>query len=394
MSVTRWQPDIVTYAPDGVSDRRHLNAIGQLSGITWGSTMPGGDDQFQATLALAKLQRDPAIAVGRILQVVSSGAVLYEGRLDRPAPSGTPATGWTITAHGSGTYGDDYLAIYSSYTAANILSQAQGRGLRWTTGTTTGGNLSQVADSGAQTITQFMNNYCDTVSLTWFVDQPRNLMNVMAVPSTVTRLLVTTIPATPDLIDYINTLYVRYQTSADGAATATYGLTSSALAASVALHGTTEDYWDLSASGQLSTGAAQATASGALAKYVSASFSQPFTAFPGQYLTTGGQPVDLANERAGEVCRLILAAGGFSGEIGAVWPITFPVGAVSYSNDAHTLQITPYQSVMANLSGLLGLLAPVPRPPAKPKPKPKPTHHTVPRKRPAPGHHTTPRRRA
>jgi hypothetical protein len=61
------------------------------------------------------------------------------------------------------------------------------------------------------------------------------------------------------------------------------------------------------------------------------------------------------------------------------------VGAVGYDNDTQTLTVTPYQAVLSNFSGLLGVL----HAPAKPKKKPPPKKKA--KKRPAP-HHTVPRR--
>jgi hypothetical protein len=387
--ISRHQGGIVTFAPDGVSDRRWLGAVGHVSGVSYGSTMPGGDDQFSGTLQISRLYREPAIAPGRILQVWRAGGIVYEGRLDRPAPA-SDGTGWSVTAHGSGTYGDDYRAIWGSYTASDILTQAIGRGLRWSTGTISGGMVSQQQDSAAQSVTDFMNTYTDTVSLSWLVDQPGwpggAVVNVLTIPTTVTRLLITTTPAAPDLVDYINALYVRYQSAADSnTGVATFALTSSTLASSITTHGRTEDFWDISSGGTLSTGSAQTDAANALAKYVAASFSQPFSVTAGHYLNTGGQPVDLAAERAGEVVRLVLAAGGFGGEIGFAWPITFPVGSVVWDDEAQHLTVTPYKSVRSDFAGLLGLLAPVaPTTAPKPKPKPKPKKprppHRLPRR--------------
>jgi len=371
-------PAVVTYAADGTSDLRHLGVLGHVSGVQYGSVMPGGDDQFQCTLQLPRLYRDPALTPGRIVAVNLSGTVVYKGRLDRPTPS-SDDTGWSLTAHGSGSYGDDFRAIWSTYTVSNVITQAIARGLQWTLGPVASGvNYSQVNDSASQSVTDFLNAVSDTASLTWMVDQPGSVLTVQAIPTAVTRLLVTTHAAAPDLVNYINDLYVRYQSSPDGGATAAvFALTHSQLAASVTAHGRTEEYDDLSTYGQLTSTSAQSWASGALAKYVSASFSQQFTVTYGQYLTTGGEPVDLPNERAGEVVQLVLAAGGFGGEIAPTWPITFPVGAVSYDVDTATLTVTPHQAVLSNFSGLLGVL----HAPTKPKKKPP-----VRKKRPAPHH--------
>jgi len=370
-------PGVVTYAPDGVSDRRHLGVLGNLAGLTWGSTMPGGDAQFSATLQIPRLYRDPALGVGRVLQVVKAGAVLYEGRLDRPAP-GSGGGGWDISAHGSGTYGNDYDAVWSTYTVNDVIGQAVSRGLRWSNPGYPGGYLAQPADSGSQSVSAFLNAVCSPGSQVWFIDQPGNVLIIENIPTAVTRLLITTTPAAPDLVRYVNALFMRYQSSADGAAIQTYGLTSSTLPANITAHGRTEEYWDLSGAGQLSTGTAQGYGNAALAKYVAASFSQPFTVTHGHYLTTGGVPVDLAAERAGEVVRLVLAAGGYGGEVAPMFPVTFPVGTFTWDQDSQTAQVQAFQSVRSDFAGLLGALGTGIHP--KPKPKPKPKRVTVPMK--------------
>jgi len=203
---------------------------------------------------------------------------------------------------------------------------------------------------------------------------------VQNIPTAVTRLLVTTTPAAPDLVRYVNALFIRYQSSPNTAAAQTYALASSTLPANITAHGRTEDFWDLSGAGQISTATAQGYGNSALAKYVAASFSQPFTVTHGYYLTPGGVPVDLAAERAGEVVRLVIAAGGYGGEVSPMFPVTFPVGSYTWDQEAQTAQLTAFQSVRSDLSGLLGALG------TGIKPKPTgPRRITVPMKRaPAP----------
>jgi hypothetical protein len=348
-------PGVITYAPDGVSDKRHLGAAGHLSALNWGSTMPGGDAAFSATLQIPSLYRDPALGIGRVLQVVKAGAVVYEGRLDRPAPASGGA-GWDISAHGSGAYGNDYDAIYTTYTINDVVNQAIGRGMRWVNPGISGGYLLQPMDSGAQSVTAFLNAVTQPGSQTWQIGWPANVLSVYNIPTAVTRLLITTTPAAPDLVRYVNALALRYQTSADNATAATYATAFSTLPANITAHGRSEDYWDLSAGGQMSLSTAQAWGNTALAKYVSASFTSPFTITHGQYLTPGGVPVDLACEHAGEVVRLVLAAGGYGAEVAPMFPVTFPVGAFQWDQDSQTAQVTPYQSVRSDLSGLLGAI--------------------------------------
>jgi len=372
-------PGVLTYAPDGVSDRRHLGELGHLAQPVWGSTMPGGDSQFSATLQIPRLFRHPALTVGRVLQVVKAGAVVFEGRLDRPAPA-ADGSGWDLSAHGSGTYGNDYDAVWTTYTINDVVNQAISRGMRWSNPGISGGYLAQPADSGSQSVTAFMNAVCSPGSQTWFIDQPGNTLMVQNIPTAVTRLLVTTTPAAPDLVRYVNALFIRYQSSPNTAAAQTYALASSTLPANITAHGRTEDFWDLSGAGQISTATAQGYGNSALAKYVAASFSQPFTVTHGYYLTPGGVPVDLAAERAGEVVRLVIAAGGYGGEVSPMFPVTFPVGSYTWDQEAQTAQLTAFQSVRSDLSGLLGALG------TGIKPKPTgPRRITVPMKRaPAP----------
>ena len=117
----------------------------------------------------------------------------------------------------------------------------------------------------------------------------------------------------------------------------------------------------------MTAGAAQALGNAALARYTAASWSGPFQAAPGQYLTMGGAPVDLGCEHAGEVCRLILADGPYGGEVNPAPPVQFPVGKYEYNDITGLAQITPYQAWTADLAAVTGRLTP-----AAPKPKPAP----------------------
>ena len=93
---------------------------------------------------------------------------------------------------------------------------------------------------------------------------------------------------------------------------------------------------------------------------------QPFTVSHGQYLTTGGTPVDLSTERAGEVVRLLLTDGGYGGQVAPAVSITFPVGQVQYDDDSQTAQITPFQNIRSDLSSMLSALANLLQPPTTP----------------------------
>ncbi len=77
------------------------------------------------------------------------------------------------------------------------------------------------------------------------------------IPTTPTRILMSSSPAARSLADYVNALYGRYQSAADNpdtGALATYALASATSAASIAKHQRTEAVWDLTAAGTLSSG--------------------------------------------------------------------------------------------------------------------------------------------
>lgn len=286
-------------------------------------------------------------------------SIQWEGALDKPVPSDA---GWALTARGAGTWGTQYDAVWTSWTAANILTAAIGRGLRWVQGSVGGGYLGQISDSGSLTVTDFLNQYTSPGSLTWRVHRTTAglQVDVIPVPATVTRILVTNVAAVRTLAGYVNALNIRYQATADkGGAAATYGMTSVTQPASIAAHGRTENYWDLSSAGVMSAGTAQGYGNAALAKYTAASWAAAFQVSPGQYLNAGGAPVDLACEKAGEVVRVILADGPYGGEYNPAPPVIFPVGQIAYNAIGGTAQITPFQAWTDNFATLLTLIKPI-----------------------------------
>jgi hypothetical protein len=340
------------------SDVRYLGRLGHVGGLAWTDTMPGGNEQLTCTLAVPPDQRDKALDPGRTVRAIRGASIQWEGILDEPVPGDK---GWTLTARGAGTWGGLYQAEYTSWTAASVLSRAISRGLGWVQGSVGGGYLTEVHDTASMTVTDFLNLYTDPASQVWRVHRTfaGNQVDVLPLPSAVTRLLVTTTPAARTLAGYINVLWVRYQATADNATTgapATFGLTSATLAASIARHGRQEAYWDLSQGGVMTAGAAQALGAQALAKYTAASWAGPFQVGHGQYLTAGGAPVDLGCEKAGEVVRLILADGPYGGEVNPAPPVTFPVGKVEYHDDDGSLTVTPYQVWSADLAGITGVM--------------------------------------
>lgn len=351
---------VYTSAVDG-SSRFYLDALGHSDSLSFGDTMPGGSDTATMNLEYDPRLQHPAFSIGRRLCVLKGGSVQWEGSLAQPVPT---ESGWTLTADGAGNWGTRFRAIYTAPwgagTTTDVINQAVARGLRWVTGNVSGGDMSQPQDTASQTVTDHLNQVTSPSSQTWRVHRVNAGLQVdlIPIPTAVTRLLITTVPAARTVAGYINALYARFEATADaGGNAATFGLTSATNAASIAAHDRLEDYWDLSSAGVLTSGAVAAKAASAIAKYQAASFSAAFTVPHGQYLTLGGAPVDMACEKAGEVAQLIFADGPYGAEL-VPGPVTFPVGAVSYDADSNQLAVTPFQSYFGTLSNVLALLAP------------------------------------
>lgn len=351
---------VVTLAPDG-SSPQWLSTLGHVSAVAYSFTCPGGPDQMSCTLARSSRFRSDALNPGRIVQVCRGGAVVWDGKLDEPDGSSGI---WSLTAHGAGTFGTDFMAEYGgqwgtgNISPDNIVNRAIARGLRWVNpgiGIPAGIWLAQPFDPASITITDYLNAACQKGGLTWYVScRPRgNVITVFPLPTAVTRVLAATSPAARTLGGDINRVWERYQVDTDKAGhAAAYDLTLSYDHDSVVRHGPMETYTDLSSAGPVLPAAAQAVGYLALQQYHRANWAGPFTVQPGGLLTTGGTPVDLAMEQAASVCKLVLTDAGYGGEL-TMAPIQFITGAYAWDDDAQTATITPYQSLRSDFGALL-----------------------------------------
>ena len=122
---------IATRQLDG-SDFRPLGMLGHVAEQTWSDTMPGGPAAMSCLLQVQPSFRHTAFDPGRVAEIYRGGSKIWEGIVGEPAPE---SGGWRITAKGAGTYGDNYLSIYTSWNQNDSLDQAISRGLRWNKGT-------------------------------------------------------------------------------------------------------------------------------------------------------------------------------------------------------------------------------------------------------------------
>lgn len=359
---------------------RWLGSLGHVSGLNYSFAMPGGPDSMTCLLRLPPQLRTDALDPGRTVQVWRGASCVWEGKLDEPSPA---TEGWTITAHGAGTYGADFTSYYTTWEADDPIDNAISRGLRWVNpgiGTPSGIYLGQQQDPGSQTISDFLNLLCTGGALLWEVNQGISSippagpwqLNIITFPTDangapltpVNRLLVSSSPVPRTITADINSVVVRYQATADIPATSTKAAKAATYAtifvkntASVAKHGPMEYYLDLSSAGVMTSSAAQAVGANVLTKYVRASFAGPFTVGPGQLLNAAGAPVDLGCETAGSICQLMVTDAPYGGEVAAA-PLIFMTGTYVFDDDSDTATITPYQSFRTDIGSLMAGLYP------------------------------------
>jgi hypothetical protein len=351
---------VITKRPDGTQPR-YLGALGHVGGLNYGWVNSGGPNQLSCLLQSPPDQRPDALNPGRQCQVIRGARVIWDGKLMEPAPT---AAGWQVTAVGVGKAGADFAAVFSTWTAQNdAVNQAITRGLRWVN---PGGNsipagvwTGQASDSGSLTVDGLLNLFCTAGGYTWYVSvtPSGNVLSVYLFPAAtaanVNRVLVAAQPVARTLGGDVNTIWVRYQSSPDSAVTATFALTSVTHAASTAIHGVQEAYFDLSSAGPMTAGAAQALAQSVLNRYQRASYAGSFTVRPGELLNAGGAAMDLGLDHCGTIVRPVIADWGAGGEV-VPDPAVFMTGAYSYDQDADTGTVTPFQSLATSVSGLTG----------------------------------------
>jgi hypothetical protein len=348
---------VVTLTPSGHTPRV-LGSLGHVRGLNYSYALPGGCDQLTCTLLRPPTYRTDALEPGRLVRVYVGASIVWDGQMLEPAPGDQ---GWTITAIGTAGWGNEYIGLYPGKWAAGItntiVNQAISRGLRWVNpgiGTPPGAWEGQAVDSGAQSVTDALNLFCSNGGLTWYVGRG-NLLTVFALPTTVNRLLVATSPVARTLGGNFNTIYLRYGATADTSGSpATYATTSSQDAASIARFGSVqEDFVDLSSVGVISAATAQGVGAAILKRYQRASYAGPFTVSQGQLLNTGGQAIDLAQEQAGNVVKLLMTDFAYGAEE-AVGPVTFLVGNYAYDDDSETATVTPFQALGDSIGGVSG----------------------------------------
>lgn len=358
----------VAVSPPGSSQKYWLGTLGDITALKYSFACPGGCDQMSATVMVPAAYRTQLFNPGWTVRIFRGGHQVWDGKLDEPQPVANQ--GWNLSAVGTGNLGQDYRALYTgtwpSGQPDQAINAAVVRGLPWVNpgvGQPAGAWFGQAVDSASQSISDLLALMTTRGGLLWYVNsQPGGALGdnltVSVLPSVPNRLIVATQPVARTLGGDINTIFIRYQVTADNSDTntqASYAVTVVQNAASVALHGELETYTDLSDAGVLTAAQAQQVGNYILQIYQRATFAGPYTVHYGELLNLGGQPIDPGTDQAGTMARLIMTDFAFGGEVTPMFPVEFIVGGYEWDDFAQAATVTPYQVLNQSVSGLLSL---------------------------------------
>ena len=371
---------VVTTRQDGTGIR-WMGQLGHVNQLKYSFVMPGGCEAASWLLNRPPTYRSDAMDPGRLVKIYRGAGSVWKGTLDEPVPG---AQGWTMTAHGSGTYGTNIMCNSEQWvddadagiaTDPDIpLNLAIADGLKWKNpGITAKVFMNMTApDPFSQTMTDYMNGLTVQAALLWYVDRLTDVVNIISYPTTVSRLITSTEPLARTLVANVNKLILKYQSGAGSINNTIYGYTSVENAQSVAKYGPLEETLDLTPAAAVvaaGTGGAapayvamtelQAQKIGAavLTYYQSISYTNAINVRPGQLMTKGGTPIDVGTDQAGTLARLLAIDSGYGGEV-TPGPVQFIVGRYEYDDDTFTAAITPLQSYRNDIASLLAVMVP------------------------------------
>jgi hypothetical protein len=349
---------VCTYAPGFTpGSTRWLGAEGHVVGLNFTNTYPGGASQMTCLLQVEPGYRTDALNPGRPTRIYRGASMIWDGNMMEPVPT---KDGWQVQAIGIGAQSTNFCAWFNpgiGYTLNEPVNEAISRGLRWTNPGISSGWLVTAPDDGSFTVTDHMNQITSKAGMCWNVTR-NGTLNVGAIPTVANRLLVSTAPVPRTLFGDVTTLFLYYIASDDGNGNQTYATQIVSNQADIDIHGSYEQYIDLSSAtvngtnNVLTSGYATQVGQYLLANYGRAMWAGPFIAQPGDLMTMGGVPIDLATEQAGTVCRMMVTNDPYGGEVVA-GAIEFVVGSYQYDDDAQTASITPMQSFRNDLGTLL-----------------------------------------
>lgn len=363
---------VTSDANSWVADRQHLGQITTINDLEYGWILPGGSNTMKC-LALEdpRRWRPRAIELGRRVRLYRGSSWIWSGKLLAPSPAADDS-GVQLAAQGIGTFGSNLLSIFSSWDQNTPLDQAIIRGLPWLKDSLSSSGLwlGQAQDSGVQFIVDFLNLITGGGGQTWKVVPTGSVaagaadkLTIFPFPTTNPgdeRLILVSLKPVGRVINDVNSLWARYQATADNTNTgakASYALTNAQVPASIAAHGVQEQPFDLTGGGLMSGGTAGAAASAVLTKYQPSKFDGAWTINQGDLLTAGGVEVDIGLDYTGQVAKIAEMDASYGGEAGRPGAVRVVCGQYDYSEKTGSGTFGAYQMAVTDLPGMLQAVA-------------------------------------
>lgn len=371
-TVVTWKPPATPGA--AITQPRWLGHLGPVRNLVYSYKVSGGPDAMSCVLNVPPDYRTDAMDHGRVVQIYRGGVCIWDGKLLEAVPGSiSSGGGWQISATGLGNSPQDFLAIYTTWTNQNdAVNQAINRGLRVSNpGISSGVWLGQQIDSGGQSIAALLDLFCTLGGFYWYISvNPTGgggILNVNTFPQglngpqsplVANRLLTITVPVARNLGNGVNTVYMRYQSSANNTAAPTFAVTSQQNALQAAKYQPIEVFEDISSAQHQTAAAVQALENQVLNRFIPVSYSGPFLIRPGELLTTGGTAIDPGTDQAGTICQALVTDFAHGGDV-VPGPITFMTGNYQWDDEAQIASITPFQSLDTSFSSMLGAVSAV-----------------------------------
>lgn len=313
-----------------------LDAVGAVSGLRF-STSVNGDLAATWQMHLNSRTDHRALAPGRTVRIPIGATRAWQGILGNPRRGDV----WEFTATGWQALGQNYGSIAPTNGNAleldDVVDDAIGRGLPWTRPAALPTVPNGSEPSGYTRVVDVLNAVCDAKGKVWTVDRDGQLTAADR-PSTVAYLLQANDTAggrtVRGFVTDVHVTYIDWNS---------YAQTTILRSVTSRPYGRFEDVLDLTDKGPISAAHAQDHGDNWLAKRgPRLRFTSAFSITPGQLLSPGGVPVDLATVQAsdGTVRVMLTDPDSAAGEL-ALGPVEVPVGETEYDVDSDTLTLTP-----------------------------------------------------
>lgn len=334
-------------------DRVWLGTIGQITGLQWSWSWPGGPEKASFKFWRDARYNHRALTQGRTIGICVGAGKHVTGILSRPG-RGNP---WEIEVDGMGVVGNNYIAeAFDPFDLDAVVDAAITRGLPWTRITNMptgiGDRSSGGGDAQRLSVAGALSKVLPETGQSWHINPDGGAIVLDTLPTTPTHLLLTADPARGRTVaDYVSAYLVVYNDSASGKVQTTWVRSTPA----ENVRPPVEEILDLTGRGQMTGTQARVIAGARLTiKGQRAPFADSFTFAHGMVRNLYGTPVDLASLKLPMLARLMLTDPDHPAETSYAAATDLLIRRITYFDDTDTVELEPLDLTSSDLKSLLG----------------------------------------